>query len=107
MTNYHQLFRCCSVLSWLRALSLCLTTLMSPVAFTASGIDAVQLVDFQSSGIGPERAAAIVKASVGGRVLSVSSGTLNGKPVYRVKVLLSGGRVKVIPVSASGGQLLD
>ena len=93
---------------WLRTLSLVLITLMLPVSFTAVGIPIEQPADFQSvQGIGPDRAAQIVQASLGGQVLSVSSGTANGRPVYRVKVLLSGGRVKVMQVSASDGQILD
>ena len=81
---------------------------MSAGVFAASGGSDRPLVEFQSQqGIGPERAAAIVQANVEGKVLSVSSGTHNGKPVYRVKVLLSGGRVKVMQVSAADGQLLD
>ena len=93
---------------WFRALSLVLVTLMGPVSFTAPGSPIEQLADFQSApGIGPERAAQIVQASLGGQVLSVSSGTANGRAVYRVKLLLSGGRVKVMQVSASDGQILD
>ena len=107
MTHYHQLFRYRPLFAWISALSVSLALLLSPALFAASGIDAWRPVEFQSNEIGPERAAAIVQAKVEGKVLSVSSGTRNGKPVYRVKVLLTGGRVKVIPVSALDGQLLD
>lgn len=107
MNHYHQFSCCGSLLGLIKASSLMLALLISSGAYAASGIDAWRPVEFQSNEIGPERAAALVQARVEGKVLSVSSGTRNGKPVYRVKVLLMGGRVKVIPVSASDGQLLD
>lgn len=105
MIDHHRPNRHCSLRVWLSQLSLCGLLLFSEVS-AASGGGAHQLIEWQQS-IGPEKAANIVQANVEGKVLSVSSGRQNGRPVYRVKVLLSGGRVKVMQVSASDGQLLD
>ncbi len=53
--------------------------------------------------IGRDQAAAAVARATGGRVLGVSG----GEPAYEVKVLLPGGRVRVIGVDAHSGRLLD
>lgn len=52
-------------------------------------------------------AAALVRSATGGRVLGVRLANANGTVVYQVKVLLQGGRVRVIRVDAQTGQLLD
>ena len=53
--------------------------------------------------IGQDAAAAKVRQATGGRVLSVRK----GKGVYRVKVLLTGGRVRTVSVDSRTGQLLN
>lgn len=54
-----------------------------------------------------DTAAALVRAATGGRVLGVRSASTNGSAVYQVKVLLQGGRVRIVRVDAQTGQLLD
>lgn len=56
--------------------------------------------------ISSDRAAAIAAARTGGRVLDVR---LQGgsRPVYRVKVLVSGERVRTVRVDARTGSVLD
>lgn len=53
--------------------------------------------------IGPDAAAATVREATGGRVLKVR----RGKGIYRVKVLLPGGRVRTISVHGQTGKVLD
>lgn len=56
--------------------------------------------------IAPRQAADIVRRATKGQVLSVNL-MRKGNPVYRVKVLLSGGRVRTFVVDARTGQLLN
>jgi len=57
--------------------------------------------------IGPDAAAAKVRKATGGRVLGVRRGKGRGSPIYRVKVLLPGGRVRTIGVHGQTGKILD
>jgi len=57
-------------------------------------------------GIGPDQAAAIARSKTKGQVLSVNLAR-TGNPVYRVKVLMSGGRVRTVIVDAKTGRLLN
>lgn len=108
MTNYYHIFRRARVGSWVRLPCLCLLGFLLPCVYADSGVSAYLPVEFQSGqGIGPERAGDIVQANIVGKVLSISSGTHKGRPIYRVKVLLTGGRVMVMRVSAEDGNLLD
>ena len=52
--------------------------------------------------IGPDAAAAKVRDATGGRVLGVRS---DGRGGYRVKVLLPGGRVRVVSVDGHTGRM--
>ncbi|MGC1952018.1 MAG: hypothetical protein WA970_05475 [Gammaproteobacteria bacterium] len=54
-----------------------------------------------------DAAAALVRSATGGRVLAVRSASADGRAVYHVKVLLQGGRVRIMRVDAETGQLLD
>lgn len=56
--------------------------------------------------IGPDAAAARVRKATGGRVLGVRRGK-GGTPIYRVKVLLPGGRVRTISVHGQTGKILN
>lgn len=57
--------------------------------------------------IGPDAAAGRAAGATGGRVLRVRRREGLGGPVYDVKVLLPGGRVRMVRVDASSGRLLD
>ena len=50
-------------------------------------------------------AAELVQARVGGRVLSVEPTQLDGRLVYRVKVLTRKGAVRIFHVDASTGEM--
>ncbi|MEJ2645428.1 MAG: PepSY domain-containing protein [Gammaproteobacteria bacterium] len=52
------------------------------------------------------RAVAEAEARTGGRVLSAEKGQLRGEPVYRIKVLTSHGRVRVLIMDARTGKWL-
>ncbi len=54
-----------------------------------------------------DEAAALVRAKSGGRILGVRRDKNARGLVYRVKVLLDGGRVRVYRVDASSGQILQ
>lgn len=43
-------------------------------------------------------AAAQAQARYGGKVLNVSKSTVNGRTVYRVKLLLDSGRIKIVTI---------
>ncbi|VUD53201.1 hypothetical protein TDB9533_01787 [Thalassocella blandensis] len=43
-------------------------------------------------------AAAKAQAQHGGKVLNVSKSTVNGRTVYRVKLLLDSGRIKIVTI---------
>lgn len=57
--------------------------------------------------VSADEAAAVVRAASGGRILDVRLTGDSKRPIYRVKVLLDGGRVRVYHVDASNGRLLE
>lgn len=61
----------------------------------------------RGNGIGPDAAASMVRDRTGGRVLGVQRGGSAERPRYDVKVLLPGGRVRIVSVDARSGALAD
>jgi uncharacterized membrane protein YkoI len=57
--------------------------------------------------VSADQAAAAVRAASGGRILDVRLESRSRPPVYHVKVLLDGGRVRVYRVDASNGRVLE
>ena len=57
--------------------------------------------------VSADQAAATVRAASGGRILDVRLDSRSQPPIYRVKVLLEGGRVRVYRVDASNGRILE
>ncbi len=57
--------------------------------------------------VSADEAAALVRATSGGRILDLRLENRARPPVYRVKVLLDGGRVRVYRVDASSGKILQ
>ncbi len=57
--------------------------------------------------VSADEAAALVRARSGGRILDLRLENRARPPVYRVKVLLDGGRVRVYRVDASSGKILQ
>jgi len=56
--------------------------------------------------ISADRAAAIARAAAGGRVLGVSL-KAGRRPVYRVRLLVAGKRVRTVRVDARTGAVID
>jgi uncharacterized membrane protein YkoI len=57
--------------------------------------------------VSADEAVALVRAKSGGRILGVRRDNKARPPVYSVKVLLEGGRVRVYRVDASTGEILE
>jgi len=74
-------------------------------AFTADNGPSLWLVQAAPS-MSAEEAAALVRASSGGRILGVRRVNSASGLAYHVKVLLDGGRVRVYVVDAGSGQIL-
>jgi uncharacterized membrane protein YkoI len=85
----------------LRAVLLC-ALLASPVISAAGDGQRADRVLAAKSTISLEEATEIVRRAYGGRVLSASPASKNGKKGYQVRVLLDGGRVKTVFVDSSG-----
>jgi hypothetical protein len=52
------------------------------------------------------KAAEIARASHGGKVLSVDEVNNDGRIVFRVKLLLDGGRIKIVTVDGNSGRVI-
>ena len=55
--------------------------------------------------ISAEEAAALVQARTGGRILAVELTRVQGRAVYRIKVLTPGGAVRIFYVDAATGAM--
>ena len=58
--------------------------------------------DSANNTISAEQAASVVRRAYDGRVVSVKPEGSNGQRVYKVRVLLDGGRVKTVQVDSNG-----
>ncbi len=63
--------------------------------------------ELAAAGISLQQAVRKVRRRTGGRVLSAGVSKVDGNPVYRIKVLMPGGRVRVVLVDARTGEILD
>ena len=66
---------------------------------------AAPLVAVQGGDVGPAAAAAAARRATGGRVLNVNGRRSGDQTIYRVKVLLPGGRVRTVTVDGGSGQV--
>lgn len=64
------------------------------------------IVAEQTAVIDRDTAAALVRSATGGRILGIRPARINGKTVYKVKVLLQGGRIRIVRVDAQTGRLM-
>jgi uncharacterized membrane protein YkoI len=69
-------------------------------------VDHGRLLAQASGSVGADEAAALVRSVSGGRILDVRLDAAAQPPVYRVKVLLDGGRVRVYRVDARTGRIV-
>ncbi len=76
---------------------------LSPGMASATGHGRVLKV--QNTDVGADGAARAVRRATGGRVLSVTRVNTDGGAAWRVKVLLEGGRVRIVLVDAASGAL--
>ncbi len=60
----------------------------------------------EQTGITEDEAAVIASKTTGGQVISSETRGVEGITVYRFRVLLSDGQVKIIQVKASSGEIL-
>lgn len=72
---------------------------------SASTAGPMQLAQAQQNGISKSQAADIAKAAYGGKVLKVEETSQGGQKVYRVKLLLSEGRIKIVTVNGRSGNV--
>jgi uncharacterized membrane protein YkoI len=80
----------------------CVLTILLTLASAAAVADRGRGGGSDSEGLSAEQAAAVVSRTYGGRVVSVKSEGSNDKRVYKVRVLLDGGRVKTVRVDSRG-----
>jgi uncharacterized membrane protein YkoI len=96
-----------------QARALVFTALMGVLmAFTSVDADAraargALLIAQAPPAVSADEAAAAVRAASGGRILDVRLESRSKRPVYRVKVLLDSGRVRIYRVDASDGRVLE
>jgi len=67
------------------------------LAFSTTFADLFMVAEYKG-GSGKSRAAAQAQSKYGGKVLSVSESHQNGKVVYKVKLLLNSGRIKIVKI---------
>lgn len=75
-------------------------------AARAEGADPARLLAQAAGQVGADEAAAVVRGVSGGRILDVRLDGAARPPVYRVKVLLDGGRVRTYVVDAGTGRIV-
>lgn len=71
----------------------------------AAGASATQSAAAQAR-ISKSKAASIAQNAVKGKVLKVDEVVIDGAPVYRVKILQNGGRVKNIQIDGINGKII-
>lgn len=84
---------------------LCL--LLPPAAAGVEAPVAVRLLAQTQGSVSADEAAALVRSATGGRILDVRLDEDARPPVYRVKVLLEGGRVRTYRVDARTGRIVS
>lgn len=80
---------------------------LPPSAAGAEPANRVLLLAQPAGPVGADEAAALVRAASGGRILDVRLDDAARPPVYRVKVLLDGGRVRVYLVDPGTGRIVQ
>lgn len=59
-----------------------------------------------TASISKSRAAALARSAHGGKVLNVERVESGGRVIYRVKLLLDGGRIRIVTVDGSSGKVV-
>jgi len=93
--------------SALRRIAVPLLVVATALSMPAAGAQARSVTLLaQAESVSADDAAATVRARVGGRILDVRLQSDARRRVWRVKVLLPGGRVRVYRVDARSGRIL-
>lgn len=79
----------------------------TPAIPTSEATENTTLWAAAQGSIGRDEAAAIARSATDGRVLSVDPQQRRGRLIYRVKVLLKGGRVRVVIIDGQTGKRLN
>jgi len=72
---------------------------------SGSWLPTAALVPVQTGDVGAAAAAAAARNATGGQVLGVSERRDGGRVIYRVKVLLPGGRMRTVIVDGASGRV--
>lgn len=91
----------------LRALCLLLAGVLVVGAVSAETTSPDLLLVQAPPTVGKDEAAALARQATGGRVLDIEAEEGGGEKVYRVKILLPDGRVRVVRVDAYSGNVRD
>lgn len=83
-------------------ISLCLLQPALSSANSLFNLDRDPVLLAKSDSLTLEQAAAEVRRQTGGRILSAKESHREGRKVYRIKVLLPSGNVRVVTVNADG-----
>ena len=92
--------------TWMTLLALAVLVALPAAPLLAAGFTPTRLAQAESEAVAitPDQAAEIARQATGGRVLGVDRRG-NGRPWYRVKVLVDGQRVRYIVVDAVDGRI--
>lgn len=82
-----------------------LLTLSSFLAINARAEPVVEQTQMMAA-VGKSQAAESARQAFGGKVLSVDELKEGGRVLYRVKLLLDGGRIKIVTVDGDSGQVV-
>jgi len=81
---------------------------ISSLAVSSHGLSQMKIQPqllYVQNDVGPKSAANLVRQATGGRVLSVDRVITNSGPAYKVKVLFTNGRIRVVLVDAASGSV--
>jgi len=93
--------------NWTTAAVLVLLSALPVTPANAAGFIPIRLAENeQAESLSADRAAEIARAATGGRVLSVDRRG-NGRPWFRVKILIDGERVRYVAVDAVTGRIRE
>ncbi len=82
-----------------------LLTLSSHLAINARADSRLEQLAMLAA-VGKSQAAESARQAYGGKVLSVDEIKEDGRVLYRVKLLLDGGRIKIVTVDGDSGQVV-
>ena len=92
-----------------------ITSLVTILLLSSAAVDTIAfdvdnqvliLAESSPSNVSEDQAAAIASKATGGQVLSSETREKNGITIYRVKVLMRDGHVKIVQVNAASGEII-